>query len=772
MSMTDRTRPEDAGLHPGVVQAEWDRSKRAVVIDYLPGRISDNQVEQLAAELGQRMTRPWEKTVFHLRGRACEACAVRLEGRAERIQGVRRATATFLGGTMTVTYDRSVLTEDEVVERLREAGARVSRPDATGESRWTETRTEVICVCVALVSLVAAVLAPKIGAPGWLASVLYAISYLTGGAFGVMSAWESLRGRTLDVDLLMVLAALGAAAVGRPGEGALLLFLFSLSNVLQGLAMDRTRRAIQALMKLRPDTALVKRGADLVSVAVEQLAVGDVMLVRPGSNVPLDGVVVSGSSHIDESSLTGESMPVSKEPGAFVYGGTTNQTGALDVRVERLARDSTLVKMVRLVEEAQTEKAQTQRFLDRFEQHYAAGVILLTIALILIPWLGGWEAFGKAFYRAMTVMVVASPCALVISTPAAILSAIGGAARRGVLFKGGAHLERAAGVRVVAFDKTGTLTEGRPRVTDVVWGGAVHPAGGDLPDGALALLRDVDAVESRSEHPLARAVRGEAARRGIPAGECTDFQSFSGKGVMARTAARRLAVGSLRFFDDREREGFDSAEPMIASLQNDGKTCLVAAEISEDGRTARFAGAVAVADVLRTGVADVVQQLHAAGIRRVVMLTGDNRRVAEAIGREAGVDEVHAELMPADKVRLVHELRALGPVAMVGDGVNDAPALAAAAVGVAMGGAGTDIAMETADIVLVRDDPALVVVALRISRQARRVVIQNLTFALAVIAVLVVGALGGNVPLPLGVVGHEGSTVIVCLNGLRLLMAR
>jgi Cd2+/Zn2+-exporting ATPase len=492
--------------------------------------------------------------------------------------------------------------------------------------------------------------------------------------------------------------------------------------------------------------------------------------LRPGESIALDSVIIEGTSSVDQSSLTGESMPVSKKVGDPVFAGTINQTGGLEVRVTKLAKDSTIEKLVRMVEEAQTEKAETQRFLDRAEQFYAAGVILFTLGLIVVPVVFLKEPFQSTFYRAMTVMVVASPCALIISTPASILSAIGGAARRGVLFKGGVHLERTATVKVVAFDKTGTLTEGKPRVTDVIVDGRVVNFRHEADPGALDLLRLAAAVEAKSEHPLAQAIVTEAKQRGLPHEECAGFQSVSGKGASGLVEGRRIAIGNARYFAALQIEMPESFARQVAALQDEGKTSVVVGEIEETTGRVNLLGAIAIADVLRADAESVVRQLRANGIERIVMLTGDNARVARAIAKQAGVDEFHADLLPEDKVRVIRRLRdEVGPVAMVGDGVNDAPALATATVGVAMGAAGTDVAMETADVVLMSDNLQNIVFALALSKRARRVVYQNLGFAMAVIVVLVISALGFDLLLPIGVVGHEGSTVLVCLNGLRLL---
>jgi Cd2+/Zn2+-exporting ATPase len=592
-----------------------------------------------------------------------------------------------------------------------------------------------------------------------------------------------------------VLAALGAAYVGAPFEGAMLLFLFSLSNLLQDLAISRTRTAIRSLMKLRPTEALCRKEGELYRMPLEKLQIGDIVLIRPGEAIPLDSVITEGASSLDESSLTGESIPVSKHAGDPVFAGTINQTGGLTVRVSRLARDSTIAKLIRMVEEAQAEKANTQRFLEKAEQTYATGVVVFTVALILTPWLLFGQSFHEVFYRAMTVMVVASPCALIISTRASILSAIGCGARRGVLFKGGAYLEQLARVDTIAFDKTGTLTVGKPEVTDVIPVADprfLTPGGKGLrAEAEDALLRLAASVEARSEHPLAKAIVDFAKSRDLTLEECKEFCSYTGQGVIGKLGQRSIAVGKIGFFEENAAVNIESVRPEISRLQDEGRTVMVigelpggpldavrgsgtasvAGEANGDGG-AIVLGLIAVADTLRPGVFEVVQKLRLMGVKKIVMLTGDHDRVAQTIGRRAGIDEVFSQLLPEEKVEAIRALKKTGRVAMVGDGINDAPALATADVGIAMGAAGTDVAMETADVVLMSDNLKNIPFALKLSRRSQTIIFQNLAFSLVVIVVLVASALGLHLPLPIGVVGHEGSTVLVCLNGLRLLAFR
>jgi len=663
--------------------------------------------------------------------------------------------------------------EADIVFRETAPGRRPApMPSLLSGINWADP--ELLCVEATLIFMLLGGFATSLGLPAGLKFWFFLAAYLTGGWRGTIKGVRSLLGGTVDVDLLMVLAALGAAYVNHAFEGAMLLFLFSLSNTLQEMALERSRSAISALMKLRPETALCKRGAQNVTVRIEDLVVGDLVIVRPGESIPVDGVVVEGTSNVNQASITGESLPVGKKPGDPLFAGTLNEQGGLDMRVTKLATESTLAKLIELVEKAQGQKATTQRFLEKAEQWYALGVILFTVSLIVVPIYILGEPFRPAFYRAMTVMVVASPCALVISTPASILSAIAAAARRGVLFKGGVYLEKAASIEIVAFDKTGTLTEGRPVVTDLQI--ILHPEMSDAEAGCSKeeLLWLAAAVEARSEHPIARAVVAEAKRRFMPVERCTKFQSVAGHGVSAEVVGRRIAVGNLKYFDGYESPERTALEEQMNLLHDAGKTGMLVGEIlgEHDKPTVRYLGFIAVADKVRAEAPAMIARLRELGVKRIAMLTGDGTRVAAAVAKACGVDEVHADLLPQDKVRVIQKLKEAGKTAMIGDGVNDAPALATADVGVAMGAAGTDVAMETADVVLMSDALDGIPFTLALSRRTRTVVFQNLTFALAVIVVLIISALGFHLPLPLGVVGHEGSTVLVCLNGLRLLSFR
>jgi Zn2+/Cd2+-exporting ATPase len=618
---------------------------------------------------------------------------------------------------------------------------------------------ERLFVVLTLTGIIIGMLLERAGAPAAALLVVNLATYLFGGFFAMQAVIEALRERTIEVDLLMVLAAAGAAYVGAWSEGAILLFLFSLSNVLQNEAMARTKRAISALLDLRPDTVTIRRGDQLIDIAPDDVAVGDLVVLRPGDRVALDGAIVRGEGNFDESSITGESLPVRKGPGALVLAGTLNQSGAIDMRVSKALSESTLARVIAMVSAAQERKARTQRVLDRFEQYYAMGVLgAVALFIVLVPLLLA-VPFSDNFYTAMVLLTVASPCALVISVPAALLSAIANAARRGVLFKGGAHLEDLSRVKVIAFDKTGTLTYGKPELADLL-----PLAGVDQADLLAVLAR----TELSSDHPVARAVLAYARAHGVEPAEPDSFESVTGMGVRAVWDGEEALVGSPRLMETHGLVVPPELDALLAEAAASGRRATVLV-----WRGGRWLGAATIMDRERPDAAERIADLRAAGIERVVMLTGDSAQIAEPMAQRVGVDEVFAGLLPEDKLRIVDELSArYGPVAMVGDGINDAPALAAASVGIAMGAAGTDAALESADLVLMSDDLSAIAYAVRLSKRTQQIVWQNIVFALGVVVVLVSLTLTIGVPLPLGVVGHEGSTILVVLNGLRLLAFR
>ncbi len=754
----------------GIVSVDIHADGQQVIIDYDPEKIGEEEITAVAQTIAPVIEGSWETCTMRLGkhgGRACESCALNLENQLHKLPGIHRATASYLGGVLRVEYDSDRITPDAITAEVEKTGipvepsaTRIPHPDDIEEAvKWYDNdRVELIFTVITFVSMFIGLFA-EWQEMGIASIVAYVIAFVAGGAFGLKAGVESLMHKTVDIDLLMILAALGAAFIGHPFEGAMLLFLFSLSNVLQAYAMDRTRNAIRALMELRPNEANVKRGNRIVTLPIEQIGIGDIIVVKPGERVGLDGVVIVGNSAIDQASITGESMPVNKGAGDDVYAGTINTTGHLEINVSKLAKDSTIARLIQMVEEAHSEKAETQRFIDDFEQYYALGVIIFTILAVAVPQFIGTEAFATSFYRAMTLLVAASPCALVISTPATVLSAIGNGAKRGILFKGGAYVENAAMVKVVAFDKTGTLTIGEPEVTDIV------PL---AEEGADTVLQLAAAVEAKSEHPLAYAAVRAAEEKGLTILETAAFQAVTGKGVWGDVDGRFIHVGNLRYFAEHGGDVLDAASITVEKLQAEGKTSVIAAEIIGD--TAHLLGVIAFADQVRPDATEIIANLRKAGIEHVVMLTGDNETVAKSIAAQIGLSTVYADLLPEDKVKAIKDVQArFGPTAMVGDGVNDAPALATADIGIAMGAAGSDVALETADIVLMSDDLHNISYLIGLSRQTRKTLILNIGFAMFMIVLMIAAILTIGLSLPLAVLGHEGGTVLVSLNGMRML---
>ncbi|HTN64203.1 MAG TPA: cation-translocating P-type ATPase [Devosia sp.] len=579
------------------------------------------------------------------------------------------------------------------------------------------------------------------------------LAYLAGGT---PTGWRALRAlwgeRVLDIDLLMIVAAIAAAAVGAAVEGAVLLTLFSLSTTLEERAMGRARRAIEALMALRPETAL-RKSADgtIEEVAAASLGVGDIVVLRPGARVPVDGTIVNGRGALDESTITGESMPVRKAPGGKVFEATVNLDGVLEVQITKSLEQSTVARMIALVTEAQAAKAPSERFSAWFGQRYTVAVLVgAVVALGVFYSLGqDWET---ALYRAATLLVAASPCAIVISVPAAILSALSAAARGGVLFKGGAALETLAAVDSFAFDKTGTLTTGRAEVTGII----------ALDGDETAFLIDLASVEAHSEHHIAGALRREVARRGLQLHDVQDVKGLAGLGITGQDSAGQVWAGNPRL---AAMMGAVLDQDRFGALQDGAETVVYL------GRGARILGAISVADKVRDTSAGALAALRASGVKTILMMTGDRRPVAERIGVALGLkpEEIHAEMLPEDKVRLVGEMAKDRRIAFVGDGVNDAAALARADVGIAMGAAGSEVALQAADVALLSEDMERLAAAHRLSRRAATIIRQNLLFSIGAMLILVIGALLFELPLPLAVLGHEGGTVLVVLNGLRLL---
>jgi heavy metal translocating P-type ATPase len=618
------------------------------------------------------------------------------------------------------------------------------------EVRWAALATALFAA-----GLIAR-LAAGLPAVAW---ALFLACYAAGGWEPGLAGLRALRARTLDVDLLMVLAAIGAAAVGQVLDGGLLIVIFATSGALEAVATHRTAQAVRGLLDLAPDqaTGLDQAGAEQ-AVDAAALRAGDVILVRPGERIAADGQVLSGSSDVDQATITGEPLPVAKNPGDEVFAGTSNGTGALRVRVSRAASDTVVARIVAMVEQASATKARTQLFIEKIEQRYSVGMVTATLLLFAVPLIAG-AAFQPTLLRAMTFMIVASPCAVVLATMPPLLAAMANAGRHGVLVKSAVVMEQLGATTRVAFDKTGTLTEGTPRLTGIT----VLPGAGLSEQEALGLAA---AAEAPSEHPLGRALTAAARDAGLALARADEFTAAPGRGVSALVDGRRVEVGSPAHLlggqahDQTHRE----AAARVAELEDSGQT---AAVMRVDGTVAAL---LAIADRTRPAAASAVARITEVTGAAPVLLTGDNQRAAARLAGEVGIGDVRAGLLPQDKVHAVNDLQSQGArVLLVGDGINDAPALAAAATGAAMGRAGSDLALDTADAVIMRDDLATIPAVIALSRRARRVVSANLVIAAVIITALVTWDLAGHLPLPLGVLGHEGSTVIVGLNGLRLL---
>ncbi|MFR9710452.1 heavy metal translocating P-type ATPase [Paenibacillus sp. MB22_1] len=586
----------------------------------------------------------------------------------------------------------------------------------------------------------------------WISVALYIAAYAVGGYVKAREGLITLiQERDLDVNLLMIAAALGAASIGYWNEGAMLIFIFALSGALESFASERSRKDISALIAMKPETALRVGEDGMELVPVEALAVGDLLLVKPGEVIPADGIIRTGSSAVNQSAITGESIPVDKQPGDGVYAGTINGEGAIYVEVSSPAEGTLFAKIITLVEQAQQEVPGTQRFIKRLEGIYAKTIVAATLALILLtPWLLGWS-WSFAFYKAMVFLVVASPCAIVSSVMPAMLSAMSKSARKGVLFKGGAHMDHLGSIRVVAFDKTGTLTEGSPVVTGLYTIEGVDPR---------EVLAACAAAESLSEHPLAQAIVRKAQAEGLPIDGAEELRALPGWGIEAKVSGAAWRIGKA---DDGDSMLPGPLAEQLRRWIAEGHT------VSVVQRDDANVGLIALRDEVRPQAKAAIARLHELGVA-VAMLTGDRSVTAHALAKEIGVDLVYADLLPQEKVAHVKALRErYGSVAMVGDGVNDAPALAAASVGIAMGGGGSGAALEVADVVLMNDSIERIAETISLARRARRIVKQNLVFAGAVILMLIVSNFAAGIPLPFGVVGHEGSTLLVILNGLRLL---
>lgn len=743
----------------GVREVETDVVGERVTVRYSGSSVREDDLKTAIRRAGYRVREnaPAQVVTYRVEGLCCATEARQIQERLGARPDVDRLDFDYLGKRMTVA---GRVPPEHVRRVVAQLGMKASREG--GDRHPTDARdraTRTALVALAGVFWLGALLAEHVLGMEGVAAVLAVGAIGVGGRYIVPRGLKAARTGALDMNFLMTIAAVGALFIGENLEAASAMFLFALAQLLEARSTDRARNAIRSLMDVSPVTATVVRSGAEVRVPAAEVAVGEVVVVRPGEKVPVDGEVVGGRSTIDQAPITGESIPVEKESGAEVFAGTVNGEGVLEVRSTRQADDTTLARIIHSVEDAQASRAPSQTFVDRFARIYTPAVVAGALVLALAPPLLGFGDWNVWIYRALVLLVVACPCALVISTPVTIVSALAGAARRGILIKGGLHLENAGRIDAIALDKTGTLTHGDPTVVEVVPFPGVD---------RRTLLGWAMAAESRSEHPLARAILRYGAHEGVSPERVHEVTALPGKGVRAHLAGRAIHVGTERLFREL---GVDDGMLGEAVRRHEagGRTAVLVGSSAGDGEPVRMAGVIAIADRVRPAAADAVGRLRAAGIRHVAMLTGDNAGTARAVADSVpGIDDVRAELLPQDKVHAVRELRGrYGRIAFVGDGINDAPALAAADVGIAMGSAGSDVALETADIALMGDDLARLPTTLAFARKAEGIIRVNIAFSILTKAAFVALAVAGWATLWMAVVADMGTSLLVIMNGMR-----
>jgi len=741
----------------GVADVDIDPQHSSISLTFDTNIISVDRIEERARQLGIEIAEKYAHESLPLDGLDCPDCAIKLEKAVERMGGVLWSSVNYATSVLSVEYEQETVDHQAIVGRIRDMGYDVAEVRPIGAAQaaapkpaWLNRRA--ITTAISGTFLAAGLIASVAGAGEVITNLLYAVSIISGGFYAARAGILSLRAFSMDTNLLITIAVIGAIYLGEWVEGAAVIFLFSLGSALEAYTVDRARNSIRGLIELSPTEASVLRESGEERVKVEDVKVGETVVIRPGEKVPLDGVVTSGSSSVDESAITGESVPREKSAGSVVYAGTINQRGSLEVRVTRLVGDDTLSRIIHLVEEAQAQKAPSQQFSERFGRIYTPLVVGLAFILGSYALIRG---NSDLFRQSLVLLVVACPCALVISTPVAIVAAIGNAARNGVLVKGGAYLENLSRVTAVAFDKTGTLTTGKLEVTDVI----AYEGSDD------EVLRIAASIETRSEHPLAEAVLRKASEKHLELLSLVYFEAIPGLGARGIIDGKVCHIGNQRLLEQKEI-AIPDAE-VVSKLRTEGKTLMFV--VCED----KVIGIIAASDTVRESSREAIMSLRRFGIRKTIMLTGDNSTTARAVADRLGIDDVEAELLPEDKVNRIRDLVARHKhVAMIGDGINDAPALAAASVGIAMGGAGTHAALETADVALMADDLSMLPYGIKLSRASLRTIKQNIAFSVLVVITLVVMTLAGWLNLTAGIIGHEGSALLVIANGMRLLRLR
>ncbi|MFC7064206.1 heavy metal translocating P-type ATPase [Halobacillus seohaensis] len=691
--------------------------------------------------------------IYKIDGMDCGSCAATIEKHLSKNPNVKEISVNFSTGKMKVDHDTS---QEEIMKEVERSGFKASletarRTQETSPEPKKRDMTTIISGSLLAIGFISSFT----NLPDLLVTLLYAASIAVGGYKPVKSSFYAIKSGSLDMNVLMATAALGAALIGEWFEGATVVWLFALGNTLQNRSIERTRNSIRKLINLAPSEATVKVGNEFVRKPVDDVFINDVMIVKPGEKLPLDGKIISGTSSLNQAPITGESMPVDKEAGDKVYAGTINESGSLEVLVTKLVEDTTIAKIIHLVEEAQEQKAPTQAFVDRFARVYTPIVFGLALLVMVFPPLLGMGTWGEWIYKGLALLVVACPCALVISTPVAIVSAIGNAAKNGVLIKGGTFLEKAGAIKTIAFDKTGTLTEGKPKVSQVITVSDAKEA-----EEVLSITRT---IEEHSNHPIAQAITAYSTERNISSKDGSDFKAIAGKGAQATIGGVEYFAGNRKLFAEMNVP-LSGLESDIQSLQDEGSSLVIVGTRSE------VIGVIAVADTIREVTVQSIQKLKDVGLAEMVMLTGDHEGTAKKLASETGIDRYFAELLPEEKVEVVKKLQGEGKiVAMVGDGINDAPALATADLGIAMGGAGTDTAMETADIVLMADNLEKLPHTIRLSRRALKIIKQNVWFSLVTKFAALLLIFPGFLTLWMAVLSDTGAALVVILNSMRLL---
>ncbi|MBI1803399.1 MAG: cadmium-translocating P-type ATPase [Ignavibacteriae bacterium] len=699
-----------------------------------------------------------QTTTYCIDGLCCAEEETLIRKKLARLRGVDEITFNLISRRIVIVHACS---SKEIVSALRTIGFSVRRDsgEQVPQPSWWEKYNHILYAAVSGISFLTGVLIEFAKFSGVAANSFFIIAIIAGGWKIGVRGWSAARQPTLDMNVLMTIATIGAAAIGKWEEGAAVVFLFALSQLLERFSLERSRRAIHSLLALAPPLATVERNGCETTVRVEELQIGERLIIRPGERIPLDGTVVAGDSTVNQAPITGESIPLRKRVGDDVYAGTLNERGTLEITTTRPYFDTTLARVVRMVEEAQARRAPIQQSIDRFARYYTPAVISLAVFVAVLPPIALQQPFGHWFYRALVLLVIACPCALVISVPVTILSGLANAARNGILLKGGCFLEEIGRVNAIAFDKTGTLTYGRPRVTDIV------------PLDSLSqtdILRLTAAVEAKSEHHIAGAILQRAYEQHLRVDNvsCQNFETLTGRGVKATVNGVAYFLGSHALI---EEQGICSprVEEALCRLEDEGKTTIVLG--SDEGPL----GIIAIADEVRSESKEIVEQLHAEGIQRVIMLTGDNRGTATAIAAKIGIDEFYPGMLPEEKAVRVRDMKdSYGSVAMVGDGMNDAPALVESTVGIAMGHSGTDVALETADIVLMSDDLSKLPYLMRLGKHALAIIKQNIALALVIKVLFIALAVLGSSTLWMAVLADDGVTLLVIINGLRVLRLR